>query len=85
MIFASDLDRTIIFTQKFIKSSDDLNNIVCIEEKNSKPISYMTKKSLEMINEIKNKYVFIPVSTRGMEEFQRINFLKNFCSICYIK
>lgn len=72
MIYATDLDRTIIFSNKFI---DDCNeNIVCVEKFENKPISYMTSASLEKLEELKAKsnLRIIPVTTRSVAQFKRV-------------
>ena len=51
MIFATDLDRTIIHSSKFI---DNTSHVKCIEILDDKEISYMSHLSIELINKIKN-------------------------------
>lgn len=75
MIFASDLDRTLIYSSKFISGIEDMLEIV--EYKGEKPISYFLtelKRSLENVN--KNA-MFIPVTTRTKKQYDRIHMLKD--------
>ena len=54
MIFATDLDRTIIHSSKFV---DNASQVKCIEILDDKEISYMSHLSIELINKIKkSKY-----------------------------
>lgn len=63
----TDLDRTMIFSKKFY--SDDLD-LVPVEYKNEKVISYMTRDALSVV-ERKLEYI-IPATTRSLHEFQRV-------------
>ena len=53
MIYATDLDRTVIFSNKFLDECNE--DVVCVEEFNDKPISYMTFKALKELKQILNK------------------------------
>ncbi len=74
MIFASDLDRTLIYSSKFI--SDEIETVV-VEYKDSEPLSYMTKDAQQKLIEIRGKWTFVPVTTRTMEQYKRINLFHN--------
>ena len=53
MIFATDLDRTLIFSYKFL-SEDLKEDSICVEYKDDKPLSYMSKHALNELNILKN-------------------------------
>ena len=74
MYYFSDLDRTIIYSKKFIKN--DCNEI-SVEKYNGEDISYMTKKSIDILSNINKEKVFIPTTTRSIEQYKRIEFQKN--------
>jgi len=74
MIFASDLDRTLIYSSKFI--SDEIETVV-VEYKDREPLSYMTKDAQQKLVEIRGKWTFVPVTTRTMEQYKRINLFQN--------
>lgn len=74
-VFFSDLDRTLIFSKKFIK--DGIESVV-VESKGDKAISYMTKQALSLLKEIHNECTFIPVSTRTFETITRVDFIQEF-------
>lgn len=71
VILFSDLDRTIIHSSKFLKES--LNPEIVEFNKDKKPISYMEKEALLLLNELSNNLLFIPVTTRSLEQYKRIN------------
>ena len=71
VILFSDLDRTIIHSSKFLKES--LNPEIVEFNKDKKPISYMEKEALLLLNELSNNLLFIPVTTRSLEQYKRID------------
>lgn len=72
MIFYSDLDNTIIFSYKKIEG-----DAVCVEEKDGKKLSYMSTQSYELLQKINNKILFVPVTTRSLEQYERLSIIKN--------
>lgn len=70
-IFASDLDRTLIYSYRFIRESEPLA-LEVVEYYDGKPISYMTKKALEKFQQLRQKLLFVPVTTRSKEQYNRI-------------
>lgn len=73
-IFASDLDRTLIFSSKF----DKPDNAVCVEYLNDQPVSYMTQEAYDLLPKLKNH--LIPVTTRSLEQFKRVTPFQD-CSL----
>lgn len=71
MLVFSDLDRSIIFSNKFIDTDIDYTNIEVYE---GKEISYISKFTIDMIREIQKNGVFIPTTTRTVDQFDRIGF-----------
>lgn len=78
MIYATDLDRTIIFSNKFLNECNE--EIICVEKHNEKEISYITKNAFEKFNTLKtfSNLKIIPVTTRSVKQFKRID-LVNSC------
>lgn len=74
-MFFTDLDRTIIFSKRFVKGVND--PLVVVETKEGREISYMTKKSLSLLQEIKECTQFVPVTARKWEEIMRIGFISD--------
>jgi len=80
MIFASDLDRTLIFSDKFIKGEVLETDVQDIERMDvggtEKIISYITHRGLEQLERLESKCTFIPVTTRSLKQFQRIELFR---------
>jgi len=71
MIYFSDLDRTLIYSNKFIGKE---KNEICVEMLDEEEISYMSPKTIEYLKEILKEKKFIPTTTRSIEQFKRIKF-----------
>lgn len=67
--FISDLDKTLIYT-----SPSD----VCVEFKDKRPISYMTRNGFDLLKEVLNKCIFIPCTMRSFSQTMRIIFIKEY-------
>lgn len=76
MIFASDLDRTLIYTEKLI-SNEYIKNVVLVERYLGKELSFMSKNVVEKLKVINSKILFVPVTTRTMEQYKRIFGIKD--------
>lgn len=74
MIYFSDLDRTLIYSKKFI---NEKTNHICIEVLDGEEISYMSPKSIDILKDILKKKRFIPTTTRSIEQYKRIMFAQN--------
>ena len=72
--FVTDLDKTLIFSKKFIKNED----IETIEYKDNQELSYMTKTALNTLKAINEKITIIPITSRSLEQYKRINFNMKF-------
>ena len=80
MVVFSDLDRSIIYSKKFLKEDDQLD----IEIYKGENISYISKDTVELIKKIKNDSHFIPATTRTIEQFKRMNFKKYGLDFKYV-
>lgn len=72
MIFVSDLDRTLIYSSKFITDDVTFKQV----ETGNYP-SYMTKRAAELLHAIAQQLLFIPCTTRTVEQYRRVNFITN--------
>lgn len=70
MIFASDLDRTLIYSEKFL--NDDKAAYVLADRHKGRDISFMTRESVELLNEVNERLIFVPITTRTEEEYKRV-------------
>jgi hydroxymethylpyrimidine pyrophosphatase-like HAD family hydrolase len=73
MIFASDLDRTLIYSKKFISKGEGIR---LIEKKEDEEISFMTENAIRGLKELSKDLLFIPVTTRTIEQYKRISILE---------
>lgn len=73
MIFFTDLDGTMIFSHRLVNESNkDL--VYCVEYYNGKPITYMTYSAIDKMKQLP---CVIPVTTRSIEQFKRVEFFNN--------
>lgn len=74
MIFATDLDRTLIYSHLFLKE------VTCpykvIESKDNRAISYISQQAISLLKELHDKAHIIPISLRNDEEFRRIDLFR---------
>ncbi len=74
MIFASDLDQTLIYSKRAFRLPDSITNpeVKLVEMMDDQEISFMTIKAIALLEEVAKKMLFIPVTTRTMEQYRRI-------------
>lgn len=63
-----DMDNTLIYSYKHDIGREKIN----IELYNGREISYITKRTFELLNEIKKKFLIVPTTTRTREQYERI-------------
>ncbi|WP_449240626.1 HAD family hydrolase [Desulfoscipio gibsoniae] len=73
MIFASDLDRTLIYSQAFV--SDYPASVKAVETGDY--YSYMTENAAELLKDLAGRLLFVPCTTRTVEQYRRIGFFQN--------
>jgi hydroxymethylpyrimidine pyrophosphatase-like HAD family hydrolase len=73
MIFASDLDRTLMYSQRAIEELGEPReiNLKPVEQKDGNWVAYMTESSFIKLKELSHQSLFIPVTTRTTEQFKR--------------
>lgn len=73
-LFASDLDQTLIYSKKFLSelSSSEIEKIVMVEDKYENIRSYMSRKTVEKIEAFSRDNIFVPTTTRTIEQYLRI-------------
>ena len=76
MLFASDLDQTLIYSHRMLINKEPLESqqIHPVEWLDHQYISFMTQKALSMLKEISHRIFFVPVTTRTIIQYERINF-----------
>lgn len=84
-LFASDLDRTLIYSKRALEEMETPWNqsMMGVEVKNGKHVSFMTKESYYLLKEIASRYLFIPVTTRTYAQYKRIFIFEREVSVSY--
>jgi len=72
MIFASDLDRTMIYSARFL--NDYSGRVKAVET--GRYYSYMTELAAELLKRIAGKALFVPCTTRTVEQYRRVEFFQ---------
>lgn len=71
ILFASDLDNTLLFSYKYKKETDQ-----CVEYLDGQEQGFFTQKSIALLGKINQSISFVPVTSRSIEQYQRIQFPK---------
>lgn len=69
LLFASDLDNTLLFSHKHAQAGD-----VCVEHLDGKAQGFFTPKVIRGLEEINRAMCFVPVTSRSVAQFLRIQF-----------
>lgn len=75
LIYATDMDRTVIYSKKFLDEYKPKCKYEVAEKKEDREISYIStevKEKLKKLNKQLNLKI-VPVTTRSLEEFNRID------------
>jgi hydroxymethylpyrimidine pyrophosphatase-like HAD family hydrolase len=85
MIFASDLDRTLVYSKRAIEELGQSEEAVLkpIEKKDDHWAAYMTESSFSALKELSLNGLFIPVTTRTTEQFNRFIIFKEEIPLKY--
>ena len=70
ILFASDLDNTLIHSYK------RTNTGICVDIKDGKKMSFMSEKTYNMLQTISERVEFLPITTRSLEQYNRLRLLK---------
>lgn len=69
IIFNTDLDNTIIYSYKH----DIGEQKMCAEIYQGREISFVTNKTAQLLKEVNSRVVFVPTTTRTIEQYRRID------------
>lgn len=70
MVFCSDLDNTLIYSYKHEIGPDKK----CVETYQGREVSYMTNRSCKLLRQVRERMLFVPTTTRTVEQYQRVVF-----------
>lgn len=78
MVFASDLDGTLIFSKRYLaKLQEPLgDSLHLIETIDDREISYVTQRVIEKLKLINERIFFVPVTTRTIQQYRRITLFQ---------
>ena len=75
MIFASDLDQTLIYSHRsFLMKAKVAEAVSPIEWYEDRYISYITQAALSKLQRLAGELLFVPVTTRTKLQYERIDF-----------
>lgn len=72
IIFASDLDKTLIYSKKSMEADLSDDELVPVEENGGAFTSFMTNRALSVLASIAKMATFIPVTTRTIAQYRRV-------------
>jgi len=72
VLFASDLDQTLIYSRNSMGMDITEEELVEVERYEGKPLSFMTKKSQSALWNIGDSTFFLPVTTRTQAQYERV-------------
>ncbi|MEI5905892.1 HAD family hydrolase [Bacillus spongiae] len=75
-VFGSDLDRTLIYSKRMVEQFPTSQQLVPIKEYGSESISFISMRAKEMLQYIQQNMQFIPVTTRTIEQYQRLSLFQ---------
>ena len=73
ILFACDLDNTLIHSHKHRREDD-----ICIEIYEGREQSFISRRALDLLKRISGKILFIPVTTRSITQYRRIFWAEDF-------
>ena len=74
ILFACDLDNTLIHSYKKFREGD-----ICVEIYYGREQSFISPRALDLLKKISARIFFVPVTTRSIEQYRRIFWAENFC------
>lgn len=76
VVFASDLDRTLIYSAAALgltMPDAEAPRLLCVEVYQSRPLSYITEAAAKTLVEVASRTIFVPTTTRTREQYGRIH------------
>jgi hydroxymethylpyrimidine pyrophosphatase-like HAD family hydrolase len=73
VLFTSDLDRTLIFSERTKLAN---SNYQCIEEYEGRNVSYISTTTMERLKKLHGILDFVPVTTRSYQQYKRLTLFQ---------
>jgi hydroxymethylpyrimidine pyrophosphatase-like HAD family hydrolase len=85
MIIASDLDRTLMYSTRALEDLGRPKDALFkpVEQKDGNYVGYMTEKGFSTLQQINRQSLFIPVTTRTTEQFNRFVIFEKEVPLTY--
>jgi hypothetical protein len=83
MIFASDLDQTLIYSLRALGDNFDKNGLVPAEIKDGATTAYIDIEALMLLQELAAQMLVVPVTTRTVEQYRRIRIFQDLIRPSY--
>jgi hydroxymethylpyrimidine pyrophosphatase-like HAD family hydrolase len=71
-LIATDLDRTLIYSQRARALGTDDAPVVCVEMQDGRPASYMTASAAAAFRRLAASRLVVPVTTRVLDQYRRV-------------
>ena len=68
-VFFTDLDNTLIYSYRHEIGREK----ICVELYQGREVSFITKRTWELLQQVKKQVLIIPVTTRTQEQYHRID------------
>ncbi|MEK5233298.1 HAD family hydrolase [Lysinibacillus sp. FSL K6-0232] len=79
ILFTSDLDRTLIYSQRMLEMFPPATAPVIVEHKGNEAKSRMTDATVPLLQQVHQQTLFVPVTTRALHQYKRIHFIAELC------
>lgn len=76
LIYASDLDQTLIFSRRSMAVPEETLGISVVETHGGRTISFMSDAATAALKALSERIMFVPVTTRTMEQYRRIELFQ---------
>ncbi|MBK3493286.1 hypothetical protein JFL43_00070 [Viridibacillus sp. YIM B01967] len=76
ILFTSDLDRTLIYSSRMMTLYPPASAKTVVERKGDEIISWMTDDTIDLLKEVREKTIFVPVTTRALYQYKRIHLMQ---------
>lgn len=73
MIFACDLDQTLIYSRNSMGSAVDSEELVPVENYDGKEHSFVTRGVAANLRHLSERMYFVPATTRTLEQYRRVH------------
>ncbi|WP_066384794.1 HAD family hydrolase [Neobacillus mesonae] len=85
MIFASDLDRTLMYSERALEElgGRDSRTLKPVELNDDRWVGFMTEQAFTVLKQLSEEILFIPVTTRTTEQFNRFIIFQNEIQLQY--